>query len=43
LEPLARLRKKSFLRPQFLSAAEAPTDFAALTARLEAAPLQTKH
>jgi hypothetical protein len=38
-----RLRKKSFLRPQFPSAAEAATDFAALTARLEAAPLQSKH
>jgi hypothetical protein len=38
----SRLRKKCLLRPQFPSAAEAATDFAALTARLEAAPLQSK-
>jgi hypothetical protein len=37
---LNRSLKKSFLRPQFPSAAEAATDFAALAARLEAAPLQ---
>jgi hypothetical protein len=37
---LYRSLKKSFLRPQFPSAAEAATDFAALAARLEAAPLQ---
>jgi hypothetical protein len=35
--------KSLFLRPQFPSAAEAASDIAALTARLEAAPLQSKH
>jgi hypothetical protein len=39
----SRLRKRSFLRLQFPSAAEAAKRFAALTARLEAAPLQSKH
>ncbi len=37
---LHRLRKNSFGRRQFPAAAEAATDFAVLTARLEAAPLQ---
>jgi hypothetical protein len=36
----SRLLKNSFQRSQLPSAAKAATDFAALTARLEAAPFQ---
>ena len=36
----SRLLKNSFQRPQLPSAAKAATDFAALTARLEAAPFR---